>query len=134
MPAPKLPDRSDGSSLGRRATRALLLAALALAPGASSAVQTGTVCAHVARSFARLADLPPGAVAALGFAMAERGQPFEVGDAIRPGARRPFTRFTAAALRGCALAIRYEYGGIAHGFATALLTRRGAGWALVRAR
>ena len=119
---------------GRRIGQALLLAVLALAPGASSAIRPGAACSHLARNFTRLADLPSGAADALGFAIAERGQPFEVGDAIGPGPRRPSARFIAAALHGCMLAIRYEYGGIAHGFATALLERRSAGWALVRAR
>lgn len=122
------------TGLRRHGARMVLLAALALAPGASSGTRSDAVCSHLARGFTRLADLPPGAVAALGFAIAERGQPFEVGDAIGPGPRRPSTRFIAAALRGCTLAIRYEYGGIAHGFATALIERRGGSWTLVRAR
>ena len=122
------------TGLRRHGARMVLLAALALAPGASSGIRPVALCSHLARDFTRLADLPPDAVAVLGFAMADRGQPFEAGDTIGPGPRRPSARFIAASLRGCTLAIRYEYGGIVHGFATALMERRGGGWTLVRAR
>jgi hypothetical protein len=109
-----------------------LLAFLALP--AAPAVAGGVACPHFARTYARLADLPPGAVAALGFPIAERGGRWNVGDAVGPGPLLPFARFIAAEGGGCTLNVRYEYGGIAHGFATAVLQRSGHGWTLLRRR
>jgi hypothetical protein len=86
------------------------------------------------RTFERKADLPRGAADALGFAMAERGAAFQVTDVLGPGPALPGSRFVAARQTGCRLALRYEYGGIAHGFATALLEWRSRGWTVVRAR
>lgn len=111
---------------------ALLLpvAAVAATPALAAPAQ---ICPHLARNFARKADLPAGARDIL-FPMAERGQPFQVSDVIRPGPRLPFSRFISARQTGCSLSIRYEYGGIAHGVATALLEQRGRAWVLVRQR
>ena len=92
-----------------------------------------TFCQALARNFTLKAELPAGALAVL-FPMAERGRPFQVSDAIGPGPRLPFSRFTSARQTGCTLAIRYEYGGIAHGFATATLQQRGRAWVLVSRR
>jgi hypothetical protein len=115
---------------------ALLLLLMALAPSAAEAKGGGPACPiRGSWSFARKADLPRGAAAALGFPMAERGGRWNVGDAILPGPMLPFARFIAARQDGCALAIRYEHGGIAHTYETALLAWRGPGtWTLVRAR
>jgi len=103
---------------------------------------TATVPAQVAaqggcaaagnRVFARKADLPAGAAAALGFNMAERGQPFQATDDIAPGPRLPGSRFIAARQQGCRLAIRYERGGIAHTYNSAVLERRGNRWVVLR--
>lgn len=89
---------------------------------------------HGLRLFGRMAELPAFAVRALGFPMAERGARWEVGDAIGPGPRLPSARFVSARQTGCTLEIRYEHGGIAHTWETAVLERRGIGWILVRAR
>ena len=113
----------------------LLLAALP-APAAMAAAAKGPaqICPHLVRDFAHKADLPAGARAIL-FPMAERGGRFAVTDVIGPDERNlPSTRFISARQSGCTLSIRYEYGGIAHGFATALLEQRGARWTLLRAR
>ena len=92
----------------------------------------GPACdAEAARSFARLADLPPGAGAALGFAIAESGAPWQASDAAGAGRMRPSARFIAARQAGCRLAVRYEQGGIAHSYRTALLERRAGRWARV---
>jgi hypothetical protein len=109
----------------------LLLAPLAPAP--AHAGGPAQICPHLARNFALKAQLPAGALAVL-FPMAERGRPFQVSDAIRPGPRLPFSRFVSARQAGCTLAVRYEYGGRAHGFATATLEQRGRAWVLVRQR
>lgn len=116
--------------------KAALSLLLALAPGPSVAVTKGParLCQHLVRDYARKADLPAGARAVL-FPMAERGGRFAVTDVIGPGERNlPSTRFIAARQHGCTLSIRYEYGGIAHGFATALLEQRGGAWVMVRRR
>src|SRR3954468_7674106 len=109
----------------------LLAAALAASPVAGE-TKSGAACAvRGAWSFPRKADLPAGAEAALGFAMAERGTPFQVSDAVGPGPLLPFARFIAARQNGCTLEIRYEHGGIAHSFETALLHYQAGRWALV---
>jgi hypothetical protein len=115
---------------------AFLLLLTALAPAAAGAKGGGSACPiHGSWTFARKADLPRGAAAALGFPMAERGGRWNVSDAIAPGPMLPFARFIAARQTGCALAIRYEHGGIAHSYETAWLAWRGPGaWTLVGAR
>ena len=111
-----------------------LLLAIALSPSAAAAKGPAQLCPHLVRDYARKADLPAGARAVLP-AMAERGGRFNVSDAIGPGDHNlPFNRFISARLSGCTLSVRYEYGGIAHGFATALLEQRGRAWVLVRQR
>ena len=108
---------------------AALAAATPVATAASAACpQSGT------RNFQRKADLPQDVEAALGFRMAERGQPFQSTDSIPPGPRLPATRFVTARQTNCRLAIRYEQGGIAHTFQTAILERRGNAWVLLRRR
>ena len=111
-----------------------LLLAVALAPAPAAAKGPPQLCPQLARDYARQADLPAGARAVLP-AMAERGGRFNVSDAIGPNDRNlPFNRFISARQRGCALSVRYEFGGIAHGFATALLAQRGRTWVMVRQR
>ena len=117
----------------RRAAPLLLLNLLVA--GSAPAFSQGAPCpGRGILSFARKADLPRGVEAALGFAMAERGAPFQVTDVMSPGAQLPGSRLIAARQSACSLAIRYEYGGIAHGYATALLERRDGRWTLVRRR
>jgi hypothetical protein len=111
-----------------------LLVAIALSPSAAVAKGPAQLCPHLVRDYARKADLPAGARAVL-FPMAERGGRFTVTDVIGPDEHNlPSTRFISARQSGCTLSIRYEYGGIAHGFATALLAQRGRGWVMVRQR
>ncbi len=112
----------------------LPLLAVALIPAAAAAKGPARLCPHLVRDYARKADLPAGARAVL-FPMAERGGRFAVTDVIGPDERNlPSTRFISARQRGCSLSIRYEFGGIAHGFATALLEQNGRAWVLVRGR
>jgi hypothetical protein len=108
----------------------LLLALAAPVP----AEAMGHLCLPFSRIYPRLADLPAGAAAALGFPIAERGAPWNATDAVRPGPLLPFARFISAQGGGCTLTIRYERGGIAHSFQTASLARSGTGWTLVRRR
>lgn len=113
---------------------ASLLLAAAFTPAVAPAKGPAQLCPHLVRDYARKADLPAGARAALP-AMAERGGRFNVTDAISAEDRNlPFARFIAARQSGCSLSVRYEYGGFAHGFATALLERRGGVWIMVRQR
>lgn len=117
----------------KTAVVALLLAA-ASAPATAAAKGPVQLCPHLVRDYARKADLPAAARAVLP-AMAERGGRFNVTDAIGPDDRNlPFNRFISARQTGCTLSVHYEYGGIAHGFATALLEQRGRAWVLVRGR
>jgi len=111
-----------------------LLLAIALSPSTAAAKGPDRLCPHLVRDYARKADLPAAARAVLP-AMAERGGRFNVSDAIGPDDRNlPFNRFISARLSGCTLSVRYEFGGIAHGFATALLEQRGRTWVMVRQR
>lgn len=115
--------------------RASLLLVLSLTPlPAAAAGGPAQLCPHIVRTFARKAELPAGALALLP-PMAERGGRFLVTDVIGPGQERlPATRFISARQTGCTLSINYEYGGIAHGFATARLELRGRVWMLERRR
>lgn len=112
----------------------LLAAGLIPVSAAATARRPAQLCPHLVRDYARKAELPAGARAIL-FPMAERGGRFAVTDVIGPNERNlPSTRFVSARQSGCTLSIRYEYGGIAHGFATALLEQRGRGWIMLRRR
>ena len=106
---------------------ALLLLGL-LAATLAAASDDATCRLHGIRTFQRKADLPGGAAAALGFPMAERGAPFQATDVIGPGPRLPGARFVAARQTDCRLVIRYERGGIAHTWETAILELRGNRW------
>ena len=112
-----------------------LLLAFGLTPAAAiMAKGPAQLCPALVRLYSHKADLPAGARAVL-FPMAERGGRFNATDVIGPEERNlPFSRFISARQTGCTLSIRYEYGGIAHGFATALLEQRGRAWVLVRRR
>jgi hypothetical protein len=113
----------------------LLLALFAMtAASAPREAKGGRVCPHLARNYARLADLPRGARDAFDFPIAERGARWNPSDAVGPGPLLPFARFISALGAGCTLAVRYEYGGIAHGFATAILAHTDHGWTLRRRR
>lgn len=116
--------------MGRAAAIAGVALLLLTFPGAARAAcpLSGT------QNYARKADLPAAAVAALGFPMAERGAPFQITDVILPGRRLPSARFIAARRTACTIALRYELGGIARRFETAILERRGNNWVLVRER
>src|SRR4051812_5990117 len=116
----------------RRMPSLVFLAAL-LAPTCAIA-KGGMLCLPFSRNYSRLADLPAGAAAALGFPIAERGARWNAGDAVAPGPLLPFARFISAQGGGCTLTIRYEHGGIAHSFESATLERRGDGWTLHRRR
>lgn len=111
-----------------------LLLALGLIPAPASAGGPAPTCPHLVRAYGRKAELPAGARAVLP-PMAERGGRFNATDVVGPDERiLPFARFIAARQSGCTLSVRYEYGGIAHGYAIALLELRGARWMLLRAR
>ena len=114
-----------------RRTIFVLLAASAASQACAAASDRQSCPVRGHWSFPRKANLPRGAEAALGFPMAELGQPFEVSDAVGPGPLLPFARFIAARQHDCALEIRYEHGGIAHTFETALLHYRDRRWVLV---
>ena len=116
----------------RQAAHALSALALLATSAAASAAPACNL--HGSRSFQRKADLPQGVVQALGFRMAERGAPFQATDVLGPGPQLPSTRFVAARQVACRLALRYEQGGIAHTWNTAILERRGNFWILVRRR
>ena len=58
--------------------------------------------------------LPRGVIETFSFAIAEKNEPFNEGDALLPGTEnRPFARFMSASLRGCTLDLTFERGGIA---------------------
>ena len=111
-----------------------LLLAVAPIPVAAAAGGPAPTCPHLVRAYGRKAELPAGARAVLP-PMAERGGRFNATDVVGPNERNlPFARFISARQSGCMLSVRYEYGGIAHGYAIALLELRGTRWMLLRAR
>ncbi|MCE7798468.1 hypothetical protein LWE61_18170 [Sphingobium sufflavum] len=85
-------------------------------------------CTHgPERRFLRLKQVPPGAVAAMGMTMAEKGEPFQATDALtRPAL--PRSRFVSAVQRGCRLTLSYEQGGIAHRWSRIVLIQGRTGW------
>ena len=109
----------------------LFLFAAALAPAQAQA-KNGHLCLPFTRTYARLADLPAGAAAALGFPMAERGARWNATDVVGPGPMLPLARFISAEGGGCTITVHYEHGGIAHTYQSATLVRRGEGWARAR--
>jgi hypothetical protein len=115
-----------------RVGRFFLILLIAAGPMAAQAKGPARCNVRGAWSFPRKADLPRGAAAALGFAMAERGGPWNPTDVIDSSRPLPSARFIAARQRDCALAIDYEQGGIAHFRATAILAWNGRSWALTR--
>ena len=112
---------------------AALLATLVLAGGSADAVCAACPL-HAARNYVRKSDLPAGALAAFGIPMAERGAPFQATDVLDPQHPMPSARFVSARQVNCALAIRYEQGGIAHTWQTAQLYWSGNRWVLVQRR
>lgn len=89
---------------------------MATAPVAANAAEAEIAADDCKESkpvdYARKADLPAGAAEALGFPMAEAGEPFQATDVIRTP-HLPFRRFISARRTGCALRLLYERGGIA---------------------
>jgi hypothetical protein len=81
-------------------------------------------------TFEHKSGLPPDILAALGFEMADIGEPFQATDVVI-GKRLPWARFISARQIGCSLVIlNYERGGIAHSFETARLELVGGKWTL----
>ena len=80
------------------------------------------------RQYRRLAELPTDAVKALGFKMAERGQPFQSTDVRGWPAGLPSARFESATLRRCTLTIRYELGGLYKRWGAVTLVKSGSAW------
>jgi hypothetical protein len=119
-------------ALAMKRLACLTLALLAAAPPPARAKGTARCNVHGAWSFPRKAALPRGAAAALGFAMAERGAPWNPTDVLDSRRPLPSARFILARQRDCALAIRYEQGGIAHVRMTAILAWNGRVWVLAR--
>jgi hypothetical protein len=81
-------------------------------------------------SFAHKSDLPPGVLVALGFEMADVGEPFQATDVVMDK-RLPWARFISAQQIGCGLLIlTYERGGIAYSQDTARLELVEGKWTL----
>lgn len=101
---------------------AVVAAAPAVAPAQPPRPTVDAACGS--GSLFRKADLPPQAVAALRFAMADPDQPFQVSDDIPPGPRLPFRRLICAAPTADGYAMHYEHGGRGRGVATLFLKRQ----------
>ena len=117
-----------------RIAAGLAVALVALTPVAAHAKGAAPCAVRGAWNFPRKANLPTGAAAAIGFAMAERGASWNVSDDVGPGPMLPFARFISARQVNCTLEIRYEHGGIAHTYETAVLRYQGRRWVLERSR
>ena len=79
------------------------------------------------------ADLPAAVVRSFGD-IAEKGQPFQVSDALPPGPHPPFSRFVSAQARGCELELHYEHGGRGHGWQTAHFHFESGHWVMISRR
>jgi hypothetical protein len=106
-----------------------LTIAIALSPLAAAPARPYPVVdfACGSGSLFRKADLPPQAVAALHFAMADPDQPFQVSDDVPPGPRLPFRRLICASPIPGGYAVHYEYGGKGRGMSTTFLKRQADG-------
>jgi len=80
-------------------------------------------------SYRRKADLPVGAIEAMGVAIAEKGGAYQRGDVMVRGL--PLYRFVSATRSGCSLSIAYERGGFTHHSGEFLLSRTDGIWRLV---
>jgi hypothetical protein len=112
----------------------LALLAVAALPAVAQAKPSRPPCTlRGTHDYARKADVPRAALEALGLSdIAERGAPWQATDVILPGERLPIRRFVAARLEDCRLTVRYERGGIAHRWETAVAERRGLTWVALR--
>lgn len=112
---------------------ALALLALTFIGGSGWAKGPAPACTvHGNWTFPRLANLPHGAEAALGFEMAELGGQWNPTDVIGPERplSMPTARFITARQHNCTLEIDYEQGGIAHINTRARLRWTGTVWTL----
>src|SRR4051794_12966977 len=75
----------------------------------------------------RKADLPPQALAALDFRMADSNEPFQSTDAIPAGPRLPFRRLICAEPIPGGYLVRFEHGGIGYRIETMRLSRQAHG-------
>jgi len=92
-----------------------------------------TICPFPTDQWTRMAtkhDLPPEVIQVFGD-IAEKGEPFQVGDALPSGPPRPLSRFVAAQGRGCDLILNYEHGGRGHSYPTARLRFQAGHWVMV---
>src|SRR5690349_12214146 len=79
------------------------------------------------QDYARKADLPRGAAAAIKVRMAEKGATYQATDVVNQP-NLPLYRFVKARRTGCALTIDYEQGGFAHRWGKFTLVERGGRW------
>lgn len=84
------------------------------------------------RIFSRVADLPRGAVEALGVGIAERRGAWNPTDDIDLSRPLPTARFIWARQSACRLEIRYEQGGFVRSHMAAILELRGQEWVVIR--
>lgn len=75
--------------------------------------------------------LPPEALAVFG-PIADKGEPFQMSDALLPGPHPPFSRFISGSARGCELDLTYEHGGRGHSTETAWFRFTKGHWLLIR--
>ncbi|UAJ12764.1 hypothetical protein [Polymorphobacter megasporae] len=81
-------------------------------------------------TIAAKSDSPAEAIQVIG-EMADKGEPFQVSDALPAGPHPPWSRFVSAQGQGCDLTIDYEHGGIGHFRAKKRLHFDGLNWTLV---
>lgn len=106
---------------------------LVLAPLAGFGAGPGTAAPpcgkQIEQSYGRKADLPRGAIEAIGPGMAEKGGAYQRGDVMRKGV--PLYRFVSATRSGCRISVHYEQGGFVRGWGTFSLLRVDGAWKLV---
>ena len=103
--------------------------------GATAAFRgAGPAAPAAPRTVERVADLPPGIVAALGVTLAGPGMPYRVRDAGPPGDARPVARLIWAQRDGTAWRVHYEQGGPGHFYGLATLRPVATGWTVTTER
>jgi hypothetical protein len=106
----------------------LLCIALSISVATDLVVAAPACGKQAEQTYRRKTDLPPGAAAATGVAMAEKGKAFQKGDVMRPGV--PLYRFVSASRSGCRIRIAYERGGFTNATGAFILSYGNGAWKL----
>lgn len=110
--------------------KALLLATALLIGSSAEPGTAASPCGKRDRqTYHRKADLPRGAIEAIGNIMAEKGEAYQRGDVMQKGV--PLHRFVRATRSGCQIRVSFESGGFTKGWGSISISRISGVWKLV---